>query len=69
MLWFLEKDAELIACEVRKAADGSYVYEVTGPEGDIRVQRFDDATPLLNGYLREQQELRKNGWRPRRVRT
>lgn len=69
MLWFLEKDAELMACEVRKAPDGSYVYEVTGPEGDIRVQRFDQPTPLLNGYLQEQQELRKNGWRPRRVKN
>jgi len=65
MIWFLEKEADLMACEVRRSADGEYVYEVTEPGGEVRVQRFDRATPFLDGYLREQQELRRQGWRPR----
>jgi hypothetical protein len=65
MLWFLEKDADLMACEVRRAADGAYVYEVTDPAGQVRVKRYEQPTPFLEGYLREQQELRRQGWRPR----
>jgi hypothetical protein len=65
MLWFLEKDADLMACEVRRSAEGQYVYEVTDPGGQVRVQRFEHATPFLDGYLREQEELRRQGWRPR----
>lgn len=65
MVWFLEKDADLMACEVRRSAEGVYVYEVTEPGGEVRVQQFDRATPFLNGYLQEQQELRRQGWRPR----
>lgn len=65
MLWFLEKDTELMACEVRRSAEGDYIYEVTEPGGQVRVQRFDCATPFLENYLREQQELRRSGWRPR----
>lgn len=69
MVWFLEKDADLMACEVRRSAEGDYLYEVTEPGGQVRVMRFDKATPFLDGYLREQRELRRNGWRPRMLRT
>lgn len=67
MLWFMEKNAELMACEIRRALDGAYEYEVTAPGGETRLQRYEHATPFLEGYLREQQELRRQGWRPRKL--
>ena len=65
MVWFLEKNNEVLACEVRRGLDGAYEYEVTASSGETRVQRFDHPTPLLDEYLKEQQELRRQGWRPR----
>ncbi|HSL22236.1 MAG TPA: hypothetical protein VK886_11930 [Vicinamibacterales bacterium] len=65
MIWFLEKNSELMACEVRRGSDGAYEYEVTTPAGDTRVQRYDHPTRFLEGYLDEQRELRRQGWRPR----
>jgi hypothetical protein len=65
MVWFLEKNTDVMACEVRRTPDGAYEYEVTAAGGQTRVRRFDRATPFLNGYLQEQQEFRQQGWRPR----
>jgi hypothetical protein len=67
MLWFLERDNQLMACEVRRAPDGAWEYEVTAPAGETRTERFDSPTPLLDGYLRNQQELMREGWRPRGI--
>lgn len=69
MVWFLEKNDEVLACEVRRTPDGSYEYEVTASTGQTRVQRFEHPTPFIEGYLKEQQELRSQGWRPRLVAT
>lgn len=65
MVWFLERNNDVMACEVRRAMDGAYEYEVTASNGQTRVQRFEHPTPFLNEYLKEQQELRRQGWRPR----
>ena len=69
MVWFLERDNDVIACEVRKSMDGVYEYEVTGSNGQTRVQRYENPTPFLDAYLEEQQELLRQGWRPRLIAT
>jgi hypothetical protein len=69
MVWFLEKDSDVMACEVRRAPDGTYEYELTAAGGRTRVLRYEAPTPFIDAYLEEQQELRRQGWRPRLVAT
>ena len=66
VVWFFEKDANLVVCEIRRAADdGSrYEFEIADAEGP-KTQRFDSPTELISKYLAEQARLIKDGWRPR----
>ena len=67
MIWFLERNRDLVICEIRRAADASPVYEfeIAASEGPPRTQRYTSPTDLIDGYLREQAHLRAQGWRPR----
>ena len=67
MVWFLERDSERMACEVRRASDGAWEYEATSPCGESELIRFPHATPLIESYLKAQRELRRQGWRPRTI--
>lgn len=65
MTWFLEKGTDLLICEIRRADDeGAFEFEVAGPRGP-RTQRYATPSDLISGYLHEQTQLRKEGWRPR----
>ena len=68
VIWFLERESELIVCEIRRAADNEETFEfevadATGP----RTRRFDSAHELIATYLGEQSRLIAQGWRPRPV--
>ncbi|PYR91186.1 MAG: hypothetical protein DMF84_17940 [Acidobacteria bacterium] len=67
MIWFLERNRDLVICEIRRAGDASPAYEFEVATGDAppRTQRFNSPTELIDGYLREQAQLRAQGWRPR----
>jgi hypothetical protein len=68
MVWFLERDADLIVCEIRPAAPGAagtYEFEIAPPNGPVQTLRFDNPTDLIDTYLRQQAALRAKGWRPR----
>jgi len=66
VIWFFEKDTDLLVCEIRRAADdGSrYEFEIADAEGP-RTQRFDSPAELIQNYLSAQARLIKDGWRPR----
>jgi hypothetical protein len=66
VVWFFEKDAALLVCEIRRAADDEsrYEFEIADAEGP-RTQRFDSPSELIANYLSEQSRLIKEGWRPR----
>lgn len=66
MVWFLEKNTELLVCEIRRAADDQnrYEFEVADAEGP-RTLQFDSPRDLIANYLTEQARLIKDGWRPR----
>ena len=66
MVWFFEKDANLVVCEIRRGADdrGRYEFEIADAEGP-KTQRFDSPSELISKYLAEQARLIKDGWRPR----
>ena len=66
MIWFFEKEAKLLVCEIRRAADdeGRYEFEIADDEGP-KTQRFNSPSELITNYLTAQDRLLKAGWRPR----
>jgi hypothetical protein len=66
MVWFLEREADLLVCEIRHPADDQpgYEFEIAGSDGP-RTLRFDCPTELITTYLHEQSRLMSEGWRPR----
>lgn len=66
MIWFFEKDTDLVVCEIRRAADDEnrYEFEIADAEGP-KTQRFNSPSELITKYLSEQARLLKEGWRPR----
>jgi len=66
MIWFLERQDNLLVCEIRRAADNgtSYEFEIAFSNGPMTL-RFDSASELIATYLQEQSRLRALGWRPR----
>ena len=66
MIWFFEKQNDLLVCEIRRAADNDqkFEFEIADSAGPT-THRFDSATELITNYLREQSRLMAHGWRPR----
>lgn len=65
MVWILERNNEVLKCEIRQARNSSdYEFEVASSRGP-ELMRFGTATDLINGYLRRQTALQAQGWRPR----
>jgi hypothetical protein len=66
MVWVLERNNDVLKCEIRQAADSSdYEFEVVSKHAPTETSRFGSATELINGYLRRQTALQAQGWRPR----
>ena len=54
-----------LICEIRRADDEeTFEFELAGPRGP-RTERYATPSELIAGYLHEQIQLRKQGWRPR----
>jgi hypothetical protein len=70
MIWFLERESDLIVCEIRRAADdqAKFEFEMADAEGPTTL-RFETASDLIRKYLYEQSKLFANGWRPRSIST
>ena len=65
MVWFLEKQDDLLVCEIRKADNQSgYEFEIADATGPT-THRFDSPQELIVKYLNEQARLMKEGWRPK----
>jgi hypothetical protein len=65
MIWFLEKQDDLLVCEIRKAHDESaYEFEIADAQGPT-THRFVSPADLIAKYLNEQSRLMAEGWRPR----
>jgi hypothetical protein len=66
MLWFLERESETLICEVRQAGDGDdFELAVRTPGQPEHVERFAEPTVLIETLVLRQQQLHKDGWRPR----
>ncbi|HEY2432020.1 MAG TPA: hypothetical protein VGI12_05030 [Vicinamibacterales bacterium] len=65
VIWFFQRDSELIVCEIRRAADNDdeFEFEVAGMAGPTTT-RFESPRELIAAYLREQSRLLAAGWHP-----
>ena len=66
VIWFLEKQDDLLVCEIRRAEDDQTAFEFeiadsTGPT----THRFGTPQELIAKYLDEQKRLMREGWRPK----
>jgi len=64
MIWFFERESDRLHYEIRHRTDGDeYELVVTHPDGSQFIERFADASGLIerSGSLRS--ELFERGWR------
>lgn len=66
MIWFFEKNTDLVICEIRRAPDdrARYEFEIASAGGP-KTRRFNSPSELISNYLSEQARLIREGWRPR----
>jgi hypothetical protein len=66
MIWLLERNDDVLMCEIRQADDSTcYEFEVASRRGPEETLQFDSPTELINGFLQKQTSLQAQGWRPR----
>ena len=66
MIWFLQRDADLLICEIRHTADDrGYEFEIAPSQGPPQTLRFTSPTDLIQEYLLKQSQLQSEGWHPR----
>jgi hypothetical protein len=62
MVWFLERDTDLMTCEIRRAAEGSsYEFEIAPAGGPAEKSSFASPTELIAEHLRRQSSLQRQG--------
>lgn len=65
VIWFYEKQNDLLVCEIRKTDDEkTYEFEIADSKGPT-TQRFASPKELIAAFLNEESRLRAAGWRPR----
>jgi hypothetical protein len=66
MIWFLERESDLLICEIRRSTQGeSYEFEVAPSAGPPDTRSYTSARELIDHYLRTQMTLKSQGWRPK----
>jgi hypothetical protein len=63
MIWFFHRGTEQLQYEIRESQDApGYELVVRAPEGEPRIERFEDTISLLERSLALQRELVAEGW-------
>jgi hypothetical protein len=66
MIWFLERESDLLTCEIRRTAEGeAYEFEVSPAEGPPQTRQYTSPRELIDQYLHMLMTLRAQGWRPK----
>jgi hypothetical protein len=66
MVWFFERESELLICEIRLSAAGdTYEFEVAPSDGAVETRQYRSPRALIDGYLSTQRSLKTQGWTPR----
>jgi hypothetical protein len=65
MLWFYQRENARLHYEIRRQTDGDqFELVITYPDGRQDVERYADATKLIDRSIELQNGLRDEGWRP-----
>ena len=68
MVWLLERNDDVLTCEIRETSDATgFEFELAPRCGPAETLRFNSPTELINGFLRRQTALQAQGWRPRQL--
>ena len=70
MIWLLERDGEVVTCEIRRdeaaiSSPRQYVFEISSASGSSEVLRFRSASDLIRVFLQRQDAFLAQGWRAR----
>ncbi len=63
MIWFLERNSDLLICEVRREGN-QYAIELAPSQGPPQTRRYNSARDLIDHYLHATKTLKAQGWRP-----
>jgi hypothetical protein len=64
MVWFLERGAQRLVCEIRRTeGEPEYVFEVAA-DGGIQTYRYASPSELITDYLHRLTLLCSEGWHP-----
>ena len=64
MIWFLERESDLLICEVRREGN-EYAIELSPSQGPSQMRRYGSAPELIAHYLHATRTLKAQGWRPK----
>jgi hypothetical protein len=64
MIWFLERESDLLICEVRREGD-EYAIELAPSRGPSQTSRYGSPRELIDNYLHATRTLKAQGWRPK----
>lgn len=66
MVWFLERNGDILTCEIRQAEDSTeFEFEVSPVAGPRETLKFGSPGDLIIGFLGKHAALEAQGWRPR----
>ena len=66
MIWFMERESDLLICEIRRSPESAvFEFELAPSSGCPETRSFSSATDLIDQYLQRQSALQAQGWRPR----
>jgi hypothetical protein len=66
MIWFLERESDLLICEIRQSPETAvYEYELAPSSGPTEKYSYASASELIDRHLVTQAALQANGWRPK----
>ena len=66
MIWFMERESELLICEIRRSCESEgYELELAPVNGNPETLTFSSPTELIDQYLLQQSVLQAQGWLPR----
>ena len=64
MLWFYQRDKELITVETRfDEATGEYLLVMQTADGETKIERFKDLRAFENRLVREEKKLASERWK------
>jgi hypothetical protein len=62
VFWWFKRRDDLLRYEARDLPAGGYELRIVEPDGNERVETFDDASALTRRQVEFERQLRDTGW-------